>query len=76
MRSLRLTVATITAAALAGVAATNVLAGDSLGQNISTCAHELLGQRPDPPTVTCTHDGVTMTFANFGAMVEHMRQMH
>ena len=75
MRSLRLAVATITAAAVAGVAATNVVAGDSFGQHVSTCAHEL-GQRPSPPTVTCTHDGVTMTFANFGAMVEHMQQMH
>ena len=39
------------------------------------CAHEL-GARENPPAVTCTHDGMTMTFPTFGAMVDHMRAMH
>jgi hypothetical protein len=48
--------------------------GQSFGQAIADCAHMALGQRPDPPTATCTHDGHTHTFANFGAMVAHMRE--
>jgi len=40
------------------------------------CAREHLGQRANPPAVTCTMpDGSTMTFPNFGAMVQHMRAM-
>lgn len=69
----RLSVAALVVAGLAGAAATSA-AADVFGQHVAACAHEL-GQRPDVPAVTCTHDGMTMTFANFGAMVEHMRQM-
>lgn len=52
----------------------SALAADSrpLGQRVATCAHASLGQRDDPPAVTCTDGGVTMTFANFGEMVQHM----
>jgi hypothetical protein len=71
----RLTIATIAAAALAGGASTNAVAGAPFGQHVAMCAQEL-GQRAGAPAVTCTHDGVTMTFANFGAMVQHMREMH
>lgn len=71
----RLTIATVAAAALAGGASTNAVAADAFGQHVSMCAHEL-GQRADAPTVTCTHDGMTMTFANFGAMVRHIQTMH
>ena len=39
------------------------------------CAHQL-GVRANAPKVTCTHDGMTMTFPNFGAMVKHMQEMH
>ena len=46
------------------------------GQHVATCAQEHLGQREGAPSVTCTHDGVVMTFATFGEMVEHMREHH
>jgi hypothetical protein len=39
------------------------------------CAHQL-GARANAPEVTCTHDCMTMTFPNFGAMVKHMQEMH
>ena len=45
------------------------------GQHVAECAHQL-GARDEAPTVTCTHDGMKMAFANFGEMVEHMRAMH
>lgn len=49
--------------------------GSALGQHVAGCAQEHLGQRT-PPSVTCTMpDGTTMTFPNFGAMVQHMRSM-
>ena len=70
----RLSIAAVVVAAVAGGAAVNASA-EPFGQHVAMCAHEL-GQRADAPAVTCTHDGMTMTFANFGAMVEHMRQMH
>jgi len=70
----RLTAAAAAAAALAGAGATGALAADPFGEHVAMCAQEL-GARADAPTVTCTHDDMTMTFANFGAMVEHMRQM-
>lgn len=46
------------------------------GQHVATCAQEHLGQREGAPGVTCTHDGMTMTFPTFGAMVAHMKQHH
>jgi hypothetical protein len=74
MRSLRrLTIAGLIVAGFTGGTATST-AADVFGQHVAFCAHEQ-GQRPDAPAVTCTHDGMTMTFDNFGAMVEHMRQM-
>jgi hypothetical protein len=74
MRDLRrLSIAVLIVAGLAAGAATSASAG-VVGEQVATCAHEL-GQRPDVPAVTCAHEGMTMTFANFGAMVEHMRQM-
>ena len=75
MRSSRRLTITAVAAVLAGVASANAVAAEPFGQHVAMCAHQL-GQRADAPAVTCTHDGMTMTFANFGAMVEHMRQMH
>ena len=65
----------VSATLAAGFSGTAV-AGDSFGQHVATCAQMHLGQRDNPPAVTCTHDGMTMTFANFGAMVQHMRAMH
>lgn len=76
MRTFRhLTVAAVAAAVVAGTASTNAAAAEPFGQHVAMCAQHL-GQRADAPAVTCTHDGMTMTFATFGAMVEHMRQLH
>lgn len=47
-------------------------AGPPFGAHVSDCAQMSLGQRAGAPAVTCTHDGTTMTFANFGQMVQHM----
>lgn len=72
----RLTIAVASVAALGtGVAGTASAAEAPFGQHVSMCAHEV-GQRTDTPAVTCTHDGMTMTFATFGAMVQHMRDTH
>ena len=46
------------------------------GQHVATGAQEHLGQREGAPSVTCRHDGVVMTFATFGEMVQHMREHH
>lgn len=70
-----LTIAAVAAAALAGAASTNAAAAEPPGQHVSMCAHEL-GQRADAPAVTCTHDGMTMSFDSFGAMVKHMQTVH
>ena len=72
----RLTIVAAAVAALAAGVSGNAFATDEpLGRHVSMCAHEL-GQRADTSAVTCTHDGMTMTFATFGAMVQHMRDMH
>lgn len=69
----RIAIAT-TAAALVGAGATSsaLAAGEPFGQHVSDCAQISLGQRAGAPEVTCTHDGMTMTFPTFGAMVQHM----
>lgn len=72
----RLTLTAVAVSALAtGVAGTAVAATEPFGQHVSMCAHDL-GTRASTPAVTCTHDGTTMTFATFGAMVQHMLGMH
>lgn len=63
----------VTAAAVAAGTGGNALADDTFGQHIASCAQATLGQRVDPPAVTCSCDGSAMTFANFGTMVEHMQ---
>ena len=73
------TVASLTAAgalALAGSALGASNPSADLGQHVATCAQEHLGQREGAPSVSCTHAGMTMTFPIFGAMVEHLRDMH
>lgn len=76
MRFIRRLTLTAAAAALAtGVAGPASAAAEPFGQHVSMCAHDL-GMRANTPAVTCTHDGTTMTFATFGAMVQHMRDMH
>ncbi len=59
--------------ALAGSFGGSALAGDLFGQHIARCARATLGQREAPPALTCACDRTAMTFANSGAMVEHLR---
>jgi hypothetical protein len=71
-----MTVVAAVGATVAGPTSTAFAAADSAaaGQHIAKCAREHLGQRENPPAITCTMpDGSTMTFPNFGAMVQHMR---
>jgi hypothetical protein len=72
MRITYLAIATLAATAFAAAPA----AAASPGDHISDCARVSLGQRPNPPAVTCEHDGMTETFANFGQMVVHHLQSH
>lgn len=76
MRNLLRFVALIVATAglMVGSSAT-ALAGDPFGQMVAMCAQMDLGERVNPPTLTCICKGQTMTFANFGAMVQHMKGM-
>ena len=74
-------VAAVTAAAivavLAGAAPTPAARPDEpLGARVSQCAQASLGQRPDPPAVTCAHEGHVHTFATFGELVAHLRENH
>jgi len=48
----------------------------TLGAHVSECARTALGERANPPQVTCVHDGHEMTFDNFGDLVAHMRLHH
>ena len=74
--SRRLILALAATAALAAGFSGSAVADNSFGQQVAMCAQTTLGQRDTPPAVTCTHDGMTMTFANFGEMVQHMRLMY
>ena len=49
---------------------------EPLGAHVSECARGALGQRVDPPAVTCTHEGHVHTFATFGELVAHVREHH
>ena len=49
---------------------------EPFGQHVSSCAQTSLGKRASPPEVTCSHDGHTHVFANFGEMVQHMYEHH
>ena len=74
----RLVGAAVAGAALAGGSAASAVAADrpaTFGQDVSMCAQSL-GQRTSPPSVTCSHDGTAMTFANLGEMVLHMKAHH
>jgi hypothetical protein len=66
---------TLGATAVVALALVGPAAAAPLSQHVAMCAHQL-GARANAPAVTCTHDGITMTFPNFGAMVDHMRAMH
>ena len=66
--------AALAAGAIFAASGGSALAADSPppGQHVSACAYASLGQRENPPAVTCTDNGVTMAFPNFGEMVQHM----
>lgn len=66
----------VAALGLAGSTAAAPPPVDDLGQHIASCAQEGLAQRENPPSGTCKHDGMVMSFPTFGAMVQHMREMH
>ncbi len=68
-------VALAASAAVAAGFSGSALADNAFGQHVASCAQTALGQRDNPPEVTCSHDGMTMTFPTFGAMVEHMRSL-
>jgi len=72
--STRLLITLAVAAALPVSFAGNALAEGS-GQHVADCAHALLAQRDNRPAVTCRHDGMTMAFPTFGAMVQHMHKV-
>jgi hypothetical protein len=74
--SASLTAMGLVALGLAGGPAAAPDLNAELGQHIASCARESLGQRANPPSVTCIHDGMQMTFPTFGAMVQHMRALH
>jgi len=61
---------------LAGGAAAAPGPEGTFGPHVASCAQEHLGARDGAPAVVCTHDGMTMSFATFGDMVRHMRDMH
>ena len=72
LRSIAVIVAT---AGLVAVSPAAALANDSFGEMVAMCAKAHLGERPNTPTVTCVCNDRTMTFANFGTMVQHMKDM-
>ena len=79
MQAARIALLASIAALALGLTGSSAAAPDpaaELGQHIASCAQEHLGQREAAPGVTCTHDGATMTFENFGAMARHMQQHH
>ena len=71
----RLILAIATSAAIGASFSGSALADNSFGKQVAMCAHTTPAQPANPPSVTCTHDGMAMTFANFGEMVQHMRSM-
>ena len=78
MRSTHLVV-TLASAAVAAVApgvAQAAETGQPFGQHVSECAQTSLGKRATSPAVTCSHDGHVHVFANFGEMVQYMREHH
>lgn len=88
----RLMAGVIVAGALMASSSASALAGGGsggFGQIVAMCAQHHLGPRANPPSVTCTCPvtctcggaacacaGKTMTFENFGKMVQHMREMN
>lgn len=65
----------LAATSVAALTLVGPAAAGPFGQHVAMCAHQL-GAPANAPEVTCTHDGMTTTFPNFGAMVQHMRTMH
>jgi hypothetical protein len=73
LRRLSVAVGLASAATLAGASAASASPPvEPLGAHVSECAQVALGQREDPPTLTCTHDGHVHSFATFGELVAHL----
>ena len=73
----RVVLAILATAAVAAVAPGVVQAAQTdepFGQHVSECAKTSLGKRANPPEVTCMHDRHVHVFANFGEMVQRMRE--
>lgn len=66
----------LSALAVSGDALAEPSPASHLGQRVAACAQAHLGEREGAPAVTCTHDGVEMTFDTFGAMAQHMTEHH
>jgi hypothetical protein len=79
-RLIRIAALLSTSGALALALTANALAeanaSADFGQQVAMCAQENAGQHEGAPSVTCTHDGMTMSFPTYGAMVRHMQEMH
>ena len=74
-------VVTVAAVVLAATIASAPVASadppnEPIGAHVSECARAALGQRVDPPAVTCSHDGHLHSFATFGELVAHLRAHH
>jgi hypothetical protein len=69
----RLMLVLVASAALAAGVTGNARA-DGFGSGVAACGQTMLGQRADPPAVTCSCEGTTMTFVTFGAMVVQMQR--
>ncbi|MEV7527634.1 hypothetical protein [Agrococcus sediminis] len=65
----------VASAGLMTLSPTRAQADDAFGQMVAMCAQMDVGGRGTPPTVTCMCNDQTMTFANFGATVRHIKDM-
>ena len=70
----RLVLAMIASLGVFGGLAGGALAATT-GQQIASCAQMTLPPAGNPPSITCTCNGMVMTFPTFGAMVQHMLAM-
>ena len=75
-RVVMVTAVTLAATIASAPGASADLPSDPLGAHVSECARVALGQRVDPPAVTCTHEGHVHTFATFGELVAYVREHH
>ena len=76
MRTIPRYIAVVVAASgLMAVSSASAQAAEPFGRMVAMCAKMDLGERGSPPAVICVCNGRTMTFTNFGAMVQHMQNL-